>query len=623
MAHETVRRSIIDSMLLFGIVIITLLQAPILRFMPILDPDIGIYMVLRSSWADDLIKILIFLLISIMLINRLLKNRDFFIWKADILLVIFYLVCLVSLFYSININYTLRALSTVCCYICFFYMVSRVFVEDSQNKEKIIQYFIVIALIVSVYGIFQRFFLFEYMQSSVPLSSLSVGKSMIRLRRVGSFFGWPNILGSFLGLAIPVTLGYFVSLESRRTRLFCIIGLFLMILCMVFTYSITGWISLSIGLLLEIILIWKYYGTNPHTKEKDTESDSRRSIKEKTFIIIMVTFILFISLYIIAQKRATSPLTNASVRARIGYLQGTFGIIKENLLWGTGLNTFRIAYLKHAPVGKLFETKYAHNTYLEMISEIGPLGLFFYCAFLLYVLVYGFKLLMCQENENSRYLTIGLLSGIIAYIFCEGGNYAMQIQKTNLYFWLILAILSGIILHAKTKSKMENNIIIIKGIYGKALIMMSILFIMLNLFLVKGQLLGDIYFYKGLTHLLASRSHNGEEELINALALLNKATQYNRYDHRYYCATSEAFLEMAKINRKGEEHIDSAIENYEKAIAYNPHAGPLYALLGDIYQRDKNDHRIALEYYNTALFYHPAYADIYNQKIKNVEIDER
>ncbi|MGA1823311.1 MAG: O-antigen ligase family protein [bacterium] len=609
--------SILNTILLLGLIFIILLQATILRFMPLLNPDIGIYMVLRSSWADDIIKIFILFVIAIFIIKQFFQKNDvIYLGNMDALVGLFFLVCMVSLVYSINFNYTFRALSTLFCYICFFYGIVWMVTKDIFFEEKIVEWFIIAALIVSIYGIFQRFFLFGYMEAAVPLKSLWIGKKMIKLRRVGSFFGWPNILASFLGLAIPVTLGYLMSIKQRSTRLFCLLSLLTMILCMVLTYSITGWMSLSIGLFLEIILIWRYYDTNKQEVGEDTDKDKRRSKKEKTFIIIIITFIIFISLCFIAKKRAaTRRLTNASARARIGYLKGTLNIIRENLFLGTGLNTFRIAYLKHAPEGKLFETRYAHNTYLEMVSELGPLGLFFFCAFFLSLLVQGFGLLTIQKSDDSKYMTIGLLSGIITYLIGDLGNYAMQIQKTNLYFWLIMAILAGMILRNASKSNVENRSVIIKGRYRQALLVAVVFLMVINLYLVRGQLFGDIYFYQGIKHLMASESDAG-------IANLDKAKKYNKYDHRYYCTTGEALLEIAKNNSwEGQKNIDAAIENYQEAIAHNPHSGPIYAILGDIYYRNKNDRNTAFDYYQKAILYHTSNMRIYEQKIENLGIN--
>ena len=108
----------------------------------------------------------------------------------------------------------------------------------------------------------------------------------------------------------------------------------------------------------------------------------------------------------------------------------------------------------------------------------------------------------------------------------------------------------------------------------------------------------------------------------NGLANLDKANKYNKYDHRYYCATGEAFLEIAKNNPwERQKNIDSAIENYRKAIGYNPHSGQIYAILGDIYYRNKNDHNKALDYYRKAMFYHASNAHIYNRKIRKLGIN--
>ena len=73
--------------------------------------------------------------------------------------------------------------------------------------------------------------------------------------RVVSTFENPNVLGEYLLLLIPISLGYMFS-ERSKYRITMNLGTtILLALCMVFTYSRGNWL----GLVIAVALFFMFY----------------------------------------------------------------------------------------------------------------------------------------------------------------------------------------------------------------------------------------------------------------------------------------------------------------------------------------------------------------------------
>jgi O-antigen ligase len=126
---------------------------------------------------------------------------------------------------------------------------------------------------------------------------------------------------------------------------------------------------------------------------------------------------------------------------RIQLWKGTWNMIKEHPVLGFGINT----YSKYFPLYKppdYPDIRYAHNSYLQMWSEIGLVGLGVFLCLIFAVL----KNALCKIREkiNKGFLGLvflGLLAGYIAFL-------VQSAFDTNLYslvlftlFWVMTAYL--------------------------------------------------------------------------------------------------------------------------------------------------------------------------------------
>jgi O-antigen ligase len=119
--------------------------------------------------------------------------------------------------------------------------------------------------------------------------------------------------------------------------------------------------------------------------------------------------------------------------------QGAWNMIKERPLLGFGVNTFSRNFPKYKPVDYP-DLRYAHNSYLQMWSEIGVIGLFTFLAMPLIVLINAFKGIKNKINAATEGLIfLGALCGYIAFLL-QGSmdNNLFSLVLTTL-FWVFTA----------------------------------------------------------------------------------------------------------------------------------------------------------------------------------------
>lgn len=145
-------------------------------------------------------------------------------------------------------------------------------------------------------------------------------------------------------------------------------------------------------------------------------------------------------------KGGVNPYQDASLGRRASYLLVGKDMVMENPMVGVGPGTFPLRYARSSYAKAFSATlvepdlyRRAHNTYLEIFSEMGiPAGLFFIAIVLLGL--YNFYLarnmfLARQDSSNAdlaAHLGLGLLSLAVFLLFLSTPNHK--------YLWMFLAL---------------------------------------------------------------------------------------------------------------------------------------------------------------------------------------
>jgi len=138
----------------------------------------------------------------------------------------------------------------------------------------------------------------------------------------------------------------------------------------------------------------------------------------------------------IVSERVKSILKidDASISVRLRLWKEAVSMISDYNLTGCGLNTYSMVARDY----KSFEGGgiYSHNSYLQMVAEIGFFGLFSFLFILFSFFKTGFRYL----NQRNDTLVLGFLSGILAFLvhaFFDTHFYSLQLV---VLFWYMLGL---------------------------------------------------------------------------------------------------------------------------------------------------------------------------------------
>ncbi len=199
----------------------------------------------------------------------------------------------------------------------------------------------------------------------------------------------------------------------------------------------------------------------------DSYKINRRSgIYFLSIIFLSLILIFFISYFkndnfgFVAHSKNTFTTSDFSSAIRLNYWRGAWEMFKDRPLTGWGAGTFGTVYhlYQEDPISS---GKYAHNLYLEILSEQGIFVFVFFILFLVSVL--GIPLLAkpaCPVGREElgevawRNLTpptpplskgrsfnaLGLFAGLVAFLIHNGVDIDWHFRANILAFWIFLGL---------------------------------------------------------------------------------------------------------------------------------------------------------------------------------------
>ena len=245
---------------------------------------------------------------------------------------------------------------------------------------------------------------------------------------VGPFF-WYNQMAGFLMYLIPLPLTLF--LVSKKKILWGLVSLFLLG-GFVLTYSRASWISLILALTPLIFLA------------KDTFAKNK-----KVLIIFVISFAILIPIILsfgFLGSRVKSIVSELggetrtpSGNLRVASFNSAIEIFKDNPVLGVGPGVFGEAARAYQKTPWLY-AKYTHNHFLQILSEVGFVGLFLLLLLfvsLAHVIFKKRKLLF--KNKFICAIGISLLASFIHNLFDVDWNW----PSLALMFWFSLGLILG------------------------------------------------------------------------------------------------------------------------------------------------------------------------------------
>ena len=188
---------------------------------------------------------------------------------------------------------------------------------------------------------------------------LALGGS-VSFSRAGAFFTDPNQLGTFMSVAVVFALALLVH-ERRRRLAFVWLGVAGVTgLALIASLSRTAWVGALLGVVIVVF-------TSPR---------DRRQAVVMSAVALGVVGALFGSPFLVERLLSAGDVSgDKSVATRYYMTQSTLSMIRDNPVWGTGLDAYPLAYPAYRLPGSSATIVELHQLPLAFPVEMGIGGI--------------------------------------------------------------------------------------------------------------------------------------------------------------------------------------------------------------------------------------------------------
>ncbi|MEW6095272.1 MAG: O-antigen ligase family protein [bacterium] len=418
--------------------------------------------------------------------------------------VLFYLLsCLLSTINSYYLRGSLEEITKLASCILLFLVIGNYF---STRLKLLIHTFIFTTLIVICLGISH---FFTHLNGSLN-------------DRLFYPLGNPNLLAGFLVITIPLLWSQTLNMGFRNK--FHIQGLtlsFLSFITLYLTYSRGGMLGV-IGAISFLFFI-------------------NRQRNNRYISILTPCLLIGIGLLIIYKYVFLSYLAGLSSTAfqRFYIWKCSYQMFLDHPILGVGLGVYPNAYFDYKQDGQWH--LHSHNIFIQHACEVGIIGLLSFIWLLITLFKENFGRLL--ESNYEKAVREGLLASLIGLLIHSQVDYLCWIPVFQLYFWLIVGILSS--MRAKEYILLPNPCWFI-----------SIIIILFWSFCILKPFLGYVSFNQGVE--LADKG-KWEEAKIK----FEKAVLLDFYHPLYHAHLGTTYTKIYPQDKA------SAIKEYEKATQFD------------------------------------------------------
>lgn len=357
----------------------------------------------------------------------------------------YYLLNLISLFWSFNIANAILASQRIFLGIAFFYILQL----KILNQKSLLTFIQVIFSISLCYLIFEL----------VNLNSFNQDE----FYKIHNLFIHKNLFASFLFLGLIFSL-YSIFKLKNTWKAISIINSLGIISSLVILQNRTVLIASFLGLGL---YIFKY-------------SKRVRLILSGIFIVVSISLLVGISMDKTKQINELEALSLDSIEERVKLWGKTISLIKENPILGIGAGNWQYNYAKFSvnDVYMIHQNKTnfqkPHNDYLWVLSETGTLGFILILAALFLL----FKQAKIGQSKEVNILWAGLFGyGIISFFSFP--------SERIIHLFLFIILISFLLDPKSTKTRFNDSTAYLKPVF-----LFGLAF---NIFLGINQLYGEYH----------------------------------------------------------------------------------------------------------------------------------
>jgi len=246
------------------------------------------------------------------------------------------------------------------------------------------------------------------------------------------FFIEHCIYAAYITLSFSFLLAFFLDRKPDGIRL--LLGGITFLFAVAFVRA--AWLSI---ILLLIFYLFQF-------------SKQRSSVD--LIILMMIGFMIALAVVftsdvgrLLTQRVGTiTDLNYTANYDRIDRWMAAWEMWKDNLIYGVGWGAYPDVYYDYATL-ESYSSEFrmgAHNLYLELLAELGIIGLFFY---LLMIYIFFRQAIILQPQVKDRTVKIfliGMQGAMLTYLFHVILNNLGPSDKISLFFWFMLGMIPTI-----------------------------------------------------------------------------------------------------------------------------------------------------------------------------------
>ncbi|MEN6429940.1 MAG: O-antigen ligase family protein, partial [Coriobacteriales bacterium] len=287
------------------------------------------------------------------------------------------------------------------------------FVRDERMADR------VVSVVVGTGAASSMLALVQYAVPGFPIGSthVDVAAGGVSRARPGAFFEDPNLLGTFLSVAVIAALAK--AVHARRWRdaavwvaLAGVCGLGLGV-----TLSRTGMVGVLLGVVVLVM----------------TAPRKRRPWLAGAAVACAAVILLAAPGQVLDRLTSVVDIeADSSIRTRYLMVGSTVDMIRDRWVFGTGLGAYSLAYPKYRRIGALISITRPHQLPLALWAEMGIMGL------VSEILIVGSIVWVVRSRRHrgwNVYESLGV-AGLLAVLVQSLFQYYLYFE----YLWLFLAL---------------------------------------------------------------------------------------------------------------------------------------------------------------------------------------
>ena len=340
-------------------------------------------------------------------------------------LLIFFLATLLSVVMSHFPDLSWRAFLGKTLQAVLLFLVVQEVVISREHVRRIALVFLITAAVVAVDAAWQMVFGQDFFRGLVS-----------EYGRLTASFKHPNSLGAYCMAVLPVAFVWLrrIWAQKKYCRISVLSGILFIVLLAVLlmTYSRSAWTGAVVAF---AVLAWL-----------------DRSLRK--FLMFGIVLLMIVSPFVFMQGRNFASGTGSFMSARdlsridggmwqtlmrdnsrFIYWSDALSILRDNPLWGAGLNTYARVIRQYSEV----DQAYPHNCYLQMAAELGVIGVLAFFYFLLQIFRAA-RLRLANKTSFDPELTHAFLAafaGLCVQSFFDTTLYSSQLAPL---FWLLAGL---------------------------------------------------------------------------------------------------------------------------------------------------------------------------------------